>query len=90
MKNKRIYKTCSCCDQLKSEDNFRRVKRDKGKSSDRINWTSSICKLCEKQCLPSKEAKLQKIKERVAKINANTEKRLKQNHLKSLELDDWQ
>ena len=88
MKKKRIYKVCACCGQRKSEDNFRKLKLEKGGSTERINWTSSVCKLCEKQGLPSKEERLAKLKERAAKFKANTEKRLKREHLIALELEE--
>ena len=88
MEEKRIYKICTCCGQRKSEDNFRRLSREEGRGTERINWTSSVCKLCEKQGLPSKEERLAKLKERAAHIKSNTEKRLKQEHLIALELEE--
>ena len=45
-------------------------------------------KRCEKQGLPSKEERLAKLKERAAKFKANTEKRLKREHLIALELEE--
>ena len=88
MEEKRIYKVCSCCGQRKSEDNFRRLSRDEGRGAERTKWTSSVCKLCEKKGLPSKEERLAKLKERAAKFKANTEKRLKREHLIALELEE--
>ncbi len=88
MKKKRIYKICACCGQRKSEDNFRRLNREECRGTERINWTSSVCKLCEKKGLPSKEERLAKLKERAAKFKANTEKRLKKEHLIALELEE--
>lgn len=88
MEEKRIYKVCACCGQRKSEDNFRRLSRDEGRGAERMNWTSPVCKLCEKQGLPSKEERLAKLKERAARIKANTEKRLKKEHLIALELEE--
>ena len=88
MKEKMLYKTCVCCGMTRSEDNFRRLSRSEGRGAERINWTSSVCKLCEKKGLPSKEERLAKLKERAAKIKANTEKRLKREHLIALELEE--
>ena len=88
MEEKRIYKVCACCGQRKSEDNFRRLSREEGRGTERINWTSLVCKLCEKKGQPSKEERLAKLKERAAKFKANTEKRLKREHLIALELED--
>ena len=83
-----MYKICACCGQRKSEDNFRRLSREECRGTERMNWTSQVCKLCEKQGLPSKESRLKKLKERAAKFKANTEKRLKREHLIALELED--
>ena len=83
-----MYKICACCGQRKSEDNFRRLSREEGRGAERINWTSSVCKLCEKKGQPSKEERLAKLKERAAHIKANTEKRLKREHLIALELEE--
>ena len=88
MEKKRIYKVCTCCGQRKSEDNFRRLSREECRGAERMNWTSSVCKLCEKKGLPNKEERLAKLKERAAKFKANTEKRLKREHLIALELEE--
>lgn len=61
MEERIIYKTCVCCGQTRSEDNFRRLSRDEGKGVERETWTSKVCKICEKKGQPSKAARIENL-----------------------------